>query len=214
LSLDANNVVRDAGPQSAILSLSTDGSNFYGTGYIYGTGGNLEGSFSANWSDGKIKWVEDCHGDSYGTFASSTAVYLAGHPHYCQNIGGFPETSPRSFHRALAFSKAATGVMTKDTQGYPSFTGTASPSLLNWYPDLDTGTATGQNQGPWAVSGNEQYVVMGSKAWSGLRSAASRPTSKDRAAPSPPRQATSGPERSRLTGARIGTGTTPISTMR
>lgn len=161
LPLDANNIVRDAGPQSAILSLSSDGTNFYGTGYIYGTGGNLEGAFSANWSDGKIRWVEDCHGDSYGAWASSTAVYVAGHSHYCQNIGGFPETEPRSYHRGLAFSKAATGTMTRDTQGYPSFTGIASPSLLNWYPDLDTGTITGQNQGPWGVTGNEQYVLMG-----------------------------------------------------
>lgn len=161
LSLDANNVVRDAGPQSAILSLSSDGTNFYGTGYIYGSGGNLEGSFSAKWSDGKIKWVQDCHGDSYGTWAVASVVYVVGHAHYCQNIGGFPETSPRSYHRALAFSNAATGVMTRDTQGYPSFTGVASPSLLNWYPDLDTGTVTGQNQGPWAVAGNSGYVALG-----------------------------------------------------
>ncbi|MHA7304968.1 PKD domain-containing protein [Arthrobacter sp. TMN-49] len=161
MSLDANNVVRDAGPQSAILSLSSDGTNFYGTGYIYGTGGNLEGGFSANWSDGKIRWVQDCHGDSYGAWASPAAVYMVGHAHYCLNIGGFPETTPRSYHRALAFSKAATGVMTKDTQGYPSFTGVASPSLLNWYPDLNAGSYTGQSQGPWAVSGNNDYVVLG-----------------------------------------------------
>jgi hypothetical protein len=35
------------------------------------------------------------------------------------------------------------------------------PALQVWFPDLDTGTATGQNQGPWAVAGNDQYVVMG-----------------------------------------------------
>ncbi|MHA7269823.1 PKD domain-containing protein [Arthrobacter sp. HLT1-20] len=160
LPLDANNVVRDAGPQSAILSLSSDGNNFYGTGYIYGTGGNLEGGFSANWSDGKIRWVQDCHGDSYGAWASPTAVYMVGHAHYCLNIGGFPETTPRSYHRALAFSNGATGVMTKDTQGYPSFTGVASPSLLNWYPDLDAGSYTGQSQGPWTVTGNDDYVAL------------------------------------------------------
>lgn len=160
LPLDVNNVVRDAGPQSAILSLSSDGTNFYGTGYIYGSGGNLEGGFSGNWSDGKLRWVQDCHGDSYGAWASPTAVYMVGHAHYCLNIGGFPETSPRSYHRALAFSKQATGVMTKDTQGYPSFTGVASPSLLNWYPDLDSGVYTGQNQGPWAVTGTNDYVAL------------------------------------------------------
>ncbi|GAA3693036.1 hypothetical protein GCM10023081_33000 [Arthrobacter ginkgonis] len=157
---NANNTVRNGGNDSAILSLSSDGTNVYGTGYIFGTGGNLEGAFSANWSDGNIRWVEDCHGDSYGVWASSTAVYVAGHPHYCGNFGGFPETTPRTWHRAVAFSKAATGVMTRDIYGYPSFTGVAAPSMLNWFPDMDTGTASGQSQGPWAVGGNEQYVVM------------------------------------------------------
>ena len=156
----ANDTVRDAGVDSAILSLGSDSQNVYGTGYIFGTGGNLEGAFSANWSDGRIKWVEDCHGDSYGVFPSPTAVYVAGHPHYCGNLGGFPQTEPRTWHRAVAFSKAATGVLTKDIYGYPSFTGVPAPSLLNWFPDMDTGTYTGQNQGPWTVAGNTNYVVM------------------------------------------------------
>ena len=163
LSLGVNNTVRNAGNDAAILSLSSDGTNFYGTGYIYraanGTG-NLEGSFSGKWGDGNLQWVEDCHGDTYGIWASSTAVYIAGHNHDCRNFGGFPEVNPRVEHRAIAVSKAATGVLAKDTQGWPSFTGTAAPSMLNWFPDLDTGTASGQSQGPWAVAGNEQYVAM------------------------------------------------------
>ena len=158
--LQANDVVRDAGTDSAVLSLSSDGTSFYGTGYIFGTGGNLEGAFPANWSDGRIKWVEDCHGDSYGAFPTDTAVYVAGHPHYCGNLGGFPEVTPRAWHRAVSFSKAATGTLTADILGYPSFTGQPAPSLLNWFPDMDTGTASGQSQGPWAVTGNNTYVVM------------------------------------------------------
>lgn len=160
LPIQANDVVRDAGTDSAILSLSSDGTTFYGVGYIYGTGGNLEGAFAANWSDARIKWVEDCHGDSYGAFANNTAVYVAGHPHYCGNLGGYPETSPRTWHRAVAFSKAATGTLTKDIHGYPSFTGQPAPAMLNWFPDMDTGTASGQSQGPWAVTGTDSYVVM------------------------------------------------------
>lgn len=160
LAIQANDIVRDAGTDSAILSLSSDGTTFYGTGYIYGTGGNLEGAFAANWSDARIKWVEDCHGDSYGAFASNTAVYVAGHPHYCGNLGGFPETTPRTWHRAVSFSKEVTGTLTKDIYGYPSFTGQPAPSMLNWFPDMDTGTASGQSQGPWAVTGNNNYVVM------------------------------------------------------
>jgi PKD repeat protein len=160
LPIQVNDVVRDAGTDSAVLSLSSDATSFYGTGYIFGTGGNLEGAFSANWSDARIKWVEDCHGDSYGVFATDTAVHVVGHPHYCQNLGGFPEVSPRVWHRAIAFSKAATGTLTPDTQGFPSFTGQPAPSLLNWFPDLDTGIVSGQSQGPWAVTGNNSYVVM------------------------------------------------------
>ena len=158
LPLQVNDVVRNAGKDSAILSLATDGANFYGTGYIFGTGGNLEGAFSGNWSDGRIKWVEDCHGDSYGVYPSDTAVYVAGHPHYCLNLGGYNETQPPM--RAVAFSKAATGVLTRDTRGYPSFTGQPAPSLLNFFPQLVTnGSASGQGQAAWAVAGNDTYVV-------------------------------------------------------
>ncbi|WP_143264661.1 PKD domain-containing protein [Arthrobacter sp. 49Tsu3.1M3] len=157
----ANNLIRNGGTQAAILSLASDSTNVYGSGYVFGSGGNLEGVFSANWSDGSIKWVDDCHGDTYGVYPAATAVYAAGHSHYCGNIGGFPQTDPWGFHRGLAFSKAATGTVTDDPYGYFNFAGNPAPSLLNWFPDLDTGTATGQNQGPWAVTGNSQYVVMG-----------------------------------------------------
>lgn len=160
LTTPVNDTVRNAGTDSAILSLSSDGTSFYGTGYIFGTGGNLEGAFAANWSDARVKWIEDCHGDSYGAFASDTAVYVAGHPHYCGNLGGYPETTPRTWHRAVSFGKAATGTLTKDIHGYPSFTGQPAPAMLNWFPDMDTGTASGQSQGPWAVTGNNSYVVM------------------------------------------------------
>ncbi len=159
-----NDVVRNAGTGAGITSLSSDGTNWYGTGFVdskmNGTG-NLEGSFAGKWSDLGVKWIDDCHGDSYSVFASNKAVYKAGHSHYCGNLKGFPETSPRSWHRALAYSREATGTLTKDIHGFPSFTGKPAPSLLVWYPDMDTGTATGQSQGPWAVTGNNSYVVMG-----------------------------------------------------
>ena len=157
----ANDVVRNAGPQSAILSLGWDDTHFFGTGYIYGTGGNLEGAFSAKWSDHRIRWVEDCHGDSYGVYPSPTAVYVAGHPHYCLNLGGFPEMPKGTAQRAVAFSPQATGVLTKDTRGYPSFTGQPAPTLLNFFPQLDQGSVTGQSQAAWAVDGAGDYVVFG-----------------------------------------------------
>ena len=37
-------------------------------------------------------------------------VYSVGHAHYCANIGGFPDTTPRSaWYYALAVSKRAAG---------------------------------------------------------------------------------------------------------
>lgn len=164
LATPVNDVVRNAGSNAAITSLTSDGTSWYGTAFINvsnkGTG-NLEGAFAANWSSLDIKWIEDCRGDSHGVFANNTAVYKAGHSHDCGKINGFPETTPKSWHRALAYSKAATQTLTRPSTRFPSFLGKPAPTLLVWFPDMDTGTATGQNQGPWAVTGNDRYVVMG-----------------------------------------------------
>ena len=62
-------------------------------------------AFSADWLSTGLRWLEDCHGDTYDVHPSSATVYTASHAHNCVNIGGFPETTPRSFHRALAFSE-------------------------------------------------------------------------------------------------------------
>ena len=161
LATPVNDVIRNGGDNAAITSLSSDGTHWYGSGYDFGGTGNLEGSFAAYWTNLGIKWIEDCHGDTYSVFANNTAAYVAGHPHYCGNLGGFPETSPRTWHRALAFSRAATRTLTADPYGYWSFTGRPAPELLVWFPDMDTGSATGQNQGPWHVTGNSQYILMG-----------------------------------------------------
>ncbi|MFQ4147847.1 PKD domain-containing protein [Arthrobacter sp. LAPM80] len=165
LPFAANTLVRDGGTAAAILSLASNGTQVYGTGYVFGAGGNLEGTFSANWTDGVIKWVEDCHGDTYSVYPGASAVYIAGHPHFCGTIGGFPQTDPPAnwtFHRGLAFSTAATGTITTNPySGYYNFAGNPSPSLLNWFPDMDEGTFTGESQGPWTVQGNSQYVVYG-----------------------------------------------------
>ncbi|MCA4134329.1 LamG-like jellyroll fold domain-containing protein [Arthrobacter sp. M4] len=159
----ANSAIRNGGPDAGITNLSSDGTNLYGSGYVFGGGGNLEGAFSANWSNGSVKWLEDCHGDSYGTHAAGAAVYVVGHAHYCGNVGGFPQASPPSYQRALAFSRNATGVLNRDptTPFYANWAGTPAPSLLTWFPDLQDGMFTGQNQGPWTVTGNANYVVLG-----------------------------------------------------
>ncbi|WP_233189025.1 LamG domain-containing protein [Subtercola sp. Z020] len=158
----ANNLIRNGGSQASITSLTSDSDSFYASGYVFGAGGNLEGSFRGDWATGNIVWVEDCHGDTYSTASTGTALYIAGHPHYCGNVGGFPQTpQPWTFHRALAFSKSPTQTITSDPLGYYNFAGNPAPTLLNWYPDFNTGTFTGQSQGPWSVAANTQYVVYG-----------------------------------------------------
>jgi PKD repeat protein len=161
LPFGTNNVVRNGGTKAAVFSLTSDSDSVYGTGYVFGDGGNLEGTFRSDWN-GDLKWIEDCHGDEYSVAVQDSTIYIAGHPHYCGNIGGFPQTSPTwTFHRALAFSKNATGTITHDPNGYFDFAGNPSPTQLNWFPDINLGTFTGQNQGPWSVASSPNYIVYG-----------------------------------------------------
>ena len=69
-------IVKDAGTDSAITSLTTDGTAIYGTGYkFHGNIGNLEGAFSASPNSGALNWVEDCHGDTYAAYSTGSVVY-------------------------------------------------------------------------------------------------------------------------------------------
>ncbi|MEN9504458.1 MAG: hypothetical protein RI958_384 [Actinomycetota bacterium] len=154
-----NEVVRVAAPRGGVTSLVSDGVHLYGSAY---GSASFEGVFSASWDDGSLRWLADCHGDTHSVFASPPAVYSASHAHNCANIGGFPETSPRTFRRALAFSTHATRTVSPNVYaGYPDFAGLSAPELLVWFPHLDPGVVTGQRQGPWHVTGNGRYVVLG-----------------------------------------------------
>ncbi|GAA1627016.1 PKD domain-containing protein [Georgenia ruanii] len=160
----ANQVVRDAGKDAGITSLAADGERVYGSGYHFGGGGNLENSFAADGETGQIVWVADCHGDTYSVFPMKGALYTTGHAHYCGNLGtgGFPQTEPEwTEYRSIAFSREATGVNKPDIYGYPDNPGVPSPTLLNWFPDVNHGLYTGQYQGPWHVTGNDEYLVLG-----------------------------------------------------
>ncbi len=157
-----NSVIRNGGVKGAITSLVSSADGAFGTGYDYGAGANFEGTFRANWSDGALIWMEDCHGDTYSAVPIGNVVYTTSHTHYCGNMGGPVETAPRSYHRTMTFSLAATGTLTPNAVGsYESFTGKPSPSILTFYPEINSGTFTGQGQGPWTITGNEQYLIYG-----------------------------------------------------
>lgn len=158
----ANQLLQNSGNDAGFNSLYTDGTNIYGTGWVFGPGGNLEGVFAASPNTGNLVWVEDCHGDSYGTFALGDSVYTVSHEHFCGNIGAWPQTDPWTFHRATAFTKAATGtVQHNSVGGYYDFFGNPSPTQLDWYPTLPAGTYTGQSQAAWSITGNGSYISLG-----------------------------------------------------
>jgi PKD repeat protein len=156
-----NQLITNQGVNSAIYSLSTDGTTVYGTGYDFFGPGNVEGSFAAAADGGELTWMNDCHGDTYSSFPMNGALYMATHAHVCSNIGGFPEQSPPVNMFGTAVSLVATGTVGPDTITNNNFTGKPAPSLLPWFPTFYSGTFTGQYQAGWSVTGNGQYLVYG-----------------------------------------------------
>lgn len=161
--MSASSHVRNAGGNAWIFSLESDGATAYGTGGHWGSSGTIEGTFSIDWSDGDVVWIDDCHGDSYDVASVGEMVYTASHKHYCANSGGFPQVDKGgwTFYNSTAWSKQIAGVNTADAYGYPDHPGIAHPQLLYWFPYTPAGTYTGKNQSVWTVAGNEQYMVYG-----------------------------------------------------
>lgn len=160
-----NSVIRNAGTGASIYSLASDGDSVYGSGYDFGgskTEDDFEGSFRANWSDGSMVWMEDCHGDTYSVYPTGGVLYTAAHSHYCGNIGEFPQLDPWNFSFSLAFDKNPSDrTITPDIYGYRSFTGNPAARLLHWYPTWQPGTVSGLNQAAWSVTGSGDYLVYG-----------------------------------------------------
>ncbi|GAB4082652.1 PKD domain-containing protein [Modestobacter muralis] len=158
-----NQLLTNQGINSAVYSLSTDGTNVYGTGYDYYGPGNLEGAFAADALTGAVRWVADSRGDTYNSFAAGGAVYLAAHTHAAANFGGFPQQDPQVFRYASALSAAAAGTNHRyaDLRGNTALVGTPAPAAQIWDPSFAAGAVTGQEQAGWSVTGNGRYVVYG-----------------------------------------------------
>ncbi len=158
--------VRNAGPDAGISSLRVQGSFVYGTSWHFGPGGNLEGTFKVPVASSDVEWLTDCHGDTYSSYMTGGIVYVAGHAHYCGNMGGgFPQYSQWRFQHAQAWTDTvnpAASEILNDVHNYPNWHGVEpGPSLVNWLPDMAMGSYTGQYQAGWNVTGNSQYVVFG-----------------------------------------------------
>jgi len=159
LGFAANSVIRNAGPDAAITNLSSDTSQVYGTGYVYGPGGNFEGTFAARVSDGGLVWVNGCMGDTYEAQPVGPVLYSVSHAHDCGMVQGHPQSSPWTYQRAMASTTARAADGRVNTYG--TFAGRPASELLHWLPQLDVGSYTGQYQAAWSVKANSQYVVLG-----------------------------------------------------
>jgi hypothetical protein len=158
----ANQKIKDSGSTAGITSLTTDGSQIYGTAFRFNTGGNLEGAFAVQPETGVINWIEDCHGDTYGGLPIGQTFYVVSHEHSCATIGTFRGTTPPTEYHATAFTTYPTGTIAHNTApGYFDWLGAPDPTQLYWYPTLAIGTFTGQNQAAWSVTGTAQYVALG-----------------------------------------------------
>jgi len=156
-----NQLITNQGVNSAVYSLTSEGDTVYGTAYDYFGPGNMESAFAAKADGGALVWASTCRGDTYSSYPTGGALYLASHAHQCSNIGGYPEQNPQVFKFATALSTAAAGVNGTATIANANFAGKPSPALQNWFPTFATGTYTGQYQAGWSVAGNGQYVVYG-----------------------------------------------------
>ena len=106
--------------------------------------------------------MEDCHGDTYQSAVDGTALYIAGHPHDCARVGGFPDTeNPVVYNHSLAFTTAAsTRKLSRNTDSdYYNFEGQPAPTLLHWFPRWTVGNATGQSQATWHVAVGTNHVA-------------------------------------------------------
>ena len=171
----AANVVKNGVPQgqpnagnAGIFSLTADSNAVYGTGWVYADvpTGNLEGTFSAAKGTGDIVWIADCHGDHYGVFSDGSAVYTTSHEHACETTGAMRQGtgSPGNMRNATAVTAAPQGILPRTenvSNIYADWSGYPGPAAINWYPEWLGGTASGQGQAGWTITGNSQFISVG-----------------------------------------------------
>lgn len=144
---------------SYVTDLVNSGGIIYGTADGEGTHW-FDGRFAAKGSNGNLIWLDNCYGATYSGYVRGEVFYSVGHAHDCASIKAFPETDPRSHHRALAETTYATGRDTTEPAVNSNYSKQPVPTLLHWFPDLTYGSYTGQEQAAWAITGNASYVAL------------------------------------------------------
>ncbi|MEW9534407.1 LamG-like jellyroll fold domain-containing protein [Microbispora sp. NPDC049125] len=145
---------------SYVDDLTTDGTVVYGAND--GEGGHwFDGRWAADPYTGDLVWLDNCYGATYSIFVTGQVLYSVGHAHDCTSLGAFPESSPTTWHRALAETTYATGTDHGSPGSNSNYSGQPVPSLLHWFPSINAGSYTGQFQGGWSLTGTSQYLSMG-----------------------------------------------------
>ena len=121
----------------------------------------FDGRWAADYATGDLKWLDNCYGSTSSITVMGQVVYSTPHAHDCSSLNGFPEESPTIWKRALAETAYATGTDTTAPSNNSLVSNQPIPTLLHWYPSLNTGTYTGQYQGGWAMDNNGDYLVLG-----------------------------------------------------
>jgi len=163
-----NKVVKQYGSSGGVLSLKTDGTTVYGAGFWFGgTQSNFEGAWAVNPSGGSIKWLADCHGDTYDTTVANGVVYAASHQHDCSNIGSFPQQRPTQVEwRANAYTASVQGDVQHNSFSptkFKDYHGYKAPAVVNWFPQFAMGPTSGYYSGQptLTIESTSSYVVVG-----------------------------------------------------
>jgi hypothetical protein len=147
-----------------ITSLSTDNTKVYLSAFAFVSGprpGSFEGTAAIDPADGHLIFLNDCVGDTHDAFPVGPVLYSVSHAHSCAPIGGYPQLANHWQH-ALAQTTYATGVNGPGNGGnYPSYQGRPRGTLLDWFPELTPGNASGAHDAAWTVVGNSQYIALG-----------------------------------------------------
>jgi hypothetical protein len=148
----SRSIPKDSRGRAYVTDLVTAGAHVYVA--VNGEGsGVFDGRLAADPYTGDIRWTSDCLGATWGIAVMRDVVYSASHAHDCSVIGGFPEVTPRWYHRVLA--ETVDPAIT-DTKGRPA------PELLHYFPNTNHGPADSVfKQGPWTVATSGTYVVYG-----------------------------------------------------
>lgn len=127
-----------------------------------GMGGHwFDGRFAADFATGELVWLDNCYGASTDVAVMGEIMYSVSHAHDCSSLGEFPEETPQIWRRALAETIYATGTDQAAPSNNSTYSGQPVPSLLHWYPSVNSGFFTNQYQGGWALANNDTYLVMG-----------------------------------------------------